>query len=337
MKKLITILSIALSFLLAGALGNVAQAQGQVPTQDPAVTRSTVSLSITPPHAEISIKPGKSIVLAFNIQNEGSVDLDVTPTLVDFTADPNTGEEHVLQSSSFSYAELQNLDKKFDQPFTLIAGQKDQLVVHFAVPADVPERDYYEVLLLKTAPSAQTTLGAAGSEALGEIGANLLISITNSGTDQGELSLASVKIPSIIDSFSPLAMRLFVKNTGKTYSKIQGEMRIRSAITKTVEKVFPLLEENVLANNVREAHASIQDPDDSKSSIPGEFVYHPLFLIGPYTIEIDLHSQTQQSQTYYGQVWALPISPLLVILAFLLIRFFLRKVRKQRDLTQLGA
>lgn len=316
MKK-ITLILLSWTFLCVVLVGS-AQAQLQ----------NSISLSISPPHSEIIIRPGKNIVQAFNIQNLGGMDLEVTPVLVDFAADSQTGQQHVLESSSFPYAELQNLDKKLGQPFTLKSGQKDQLVMRFAIPETAQEQDFYQTLLLKTKPLGGTADDSMQSQALANVGVNLLISISNSGIDRGVLTLDRIQVPHFIDVFSPLNLDIFVKNTGTNFTKIQGEVRIISALNKKVVKVFPLLEENVLAGSVRQAHTSAPDPDDSKTAIAQDFRYEPLFLFGPYTVELALNAPNQVPQTFSGRVWALPFSPLLVIVTFLVAKFLLKKLRK---------
>ena len=74
------------------------------------------SISITPPLSEIVMQPGRSITQAFTIANDGTVDLEVIPTIVDFSPDENTGAPIVFEKNeNFPYAQLQNLDKKFEE------------------------------------------------------------------------------------------------------------------------------------------------------------------------------------------------------------------------------
>ncbi|HCR92564.1 MAG TPA: hypothetical protein DIU47_01230 [Candidatus Pacebacteria bacterium] len=275
-----------------------------------AQTLPEISLSISPPHAEILLQPGKSIVQAFNIKNTGSADLEVTPFLADFTVDSTgTPTVHIEKPSSFLFATLQNLDKTLGVPFVLSAGKSDQLVLRIHIPETSQERDYYQTLVLQAKPSSLTMLTqTTNSQSLANVGVHMLISISKTGADLGELTIEKLIKPFILDSFMPLRLQIFAKNTGKTYTKAQGEVTIRSLITNRIVTVFPILRENVLAGGVRELHAAIKDPDDEKSSIADVFIYHPLFLFGPYEIRIDVHAENQQSSPVVFHVWALPFT-----------------------------
>lgn len=324
MKRLLVILFIT----LLGVFRPYSQVFAQAGDQNPA---QKSGLSITPPLSEIMLKPGKSITQAFTIKNEGTVDLQVTPTIADFSPDGSTGIPIVLpDNTSFPFAKLENLDKKLGVPFALAAGQSQQLVLRVNIPATEPEHDYYKTFLFKTEPLGLTQLDGAHTVSQAYVGVHLLISVSNSGLDLGKLSIDQLSTLPIVDMFSSINLRVFAKNTGNTYTKAHGEIKITNMLGQVV-KIFPFLPENVLAGSMRELHGSAQDPDDTKSAIATPFEYRPLFLFGPYEILGTIRGEAQESSVEKKTtVWALPISPLLVILLTWLGFKIARRMQKER-------
>jgi len=273
------------------------------------------TLTVTPPLSEIIIKPGKTITQAFTIKNEGGVDLEVTPSIVDFSPDGKTGAPIVLpNNANFPFASLENLDKKMNTPFKLKAGTSDQLVVHITIPEKAEEKEYYQTLIFKTQPLGLNSLDNTRSISNAWIGVHMLISVSNTGEQLGNLTTHSFEYPKVIDMFSPLVLKLTAKNTGKNYVKAQGDIKISNMMNDVV-KVLPILPENVLAQSVRELHASIPDPNDPKSATAVPFEYRPLFLFGPHRIEVNLYAERQTQEPQAFMVYALPISPTLAVLA----------------------
>ena len=288
------------------------------------------SLSITPPLSEIMIKPGKSITQAFTVKNEGTVDLEVTPSIVDFSPEGESGHPIVLPNNrSFPFAQLQNLDKALDKPFVLQKGTSEQLVVRIAVPEQAEEKDYYQTLLLSTKPINLAELGSSTSTSYATIGVHMLISVSKTGMDLGSLNIQAFRYPKIVDVFSPVVMELVAKNNGKTYTKAHGEVSITS-FTGTVVKLFPILPENVLAGSMRRLHASLPDPEDNKNALSAEFEYRPIVLFGPYTITVKLFSEQQQPEERNYSFVALPISPALFLGALYITIRIVRKKTKPR-------
>ncbi len=331
--KYLVVLTIIPTIFLSSIVSIPARAQGtqnQVTqnlgsqnqnSQQPALT----SLSVTPPLSEIIIKPGKAVTQAFTVKNEGKVDLEVTPTIVDFFPDGKTGAPIVFpKNPQFPFASLENLDKKLNSPFTLQAGKSAQLVIKIAIPEKTEEKEYYQTLLLQTKPKNLQLTDGSGSVSQAWVGVHMLISVSKTGEQLGVLSIHSFEYPKIIDMFSPLKLNLIVKNNGKNYTKAQGEIKITS-ITNDVVKVFPLLPENVLAKSVRLLHASIPDPEDPKSASAAPFEYRPMFLLGPYTLEVNVYADGQKQEPKTYTTYALPISPILAIVVITLVNFFIKK------------
>ncbi|MBI5151093.1 MAG: hypothetical protein HZA34_00805 [Candidatus Pacebacteria bacterium] len=289
------------------------------------------SLSISPPLSEIVIQPGKSVTQAFNITNEGSVNLEVIPTVVPFAPHPETGEPVLLLNSTrFPFATLQNLDKALDKPFLLKAKQSDQLVLRIAIPEKEKEKDYYVTLLLQTKPSGLTQLNETGSISQAYLGVHLLVSVSKSGEDKGNLTIHQFKSAKFLDTFSDISPKLFVKNNGTTFTKAHGEIKIIS-LTGEIIKLFPILPENVLSGGVRELHTSLPDPEDAKSAIPAPFTYKPLFLLGSYTVTARVFAENQIAEEVTIQVFAFPFSLVAFIISLYFTRHVIVSVREKRE------
>lgn len=273
------------------------------------------SISITPPLSEIVMQPGRSITQAFTITNDGTVDLEVIPTIVDFSPDDTTGAPIVFEKNeNFPYAELQNLDKKLGAPFLLKAGSKDQLILRITIPNSEPDRDYYKTLLLKTSPSGLLQTNGTQTVSQAYIGVHVLLSVSGNGEDRAKLVIEKLSVPRIVDMFSSLPISLIVKNIGTNYTKAHGQVSIASTFGKVV-KIFPLLPENVLAGSIRRLQSSMQDPDDTKSAIAAPMEYRPLFLLGQHTVTATVGRENQETpDEKIIKVFALPISPAVVIM-----------------------
>ncbi len=290
------------------------------------------SISITPPLSEIVMQPGRSITQAFTITNDGTVDLEVIPTIVDFSPDETTGAPIVLEKNeNFPYAELQNLDKKFGAPFLLKAGAKDQLILRITIPRSEPDRDYYKTLLLKTSPSGLAQVNGTQTISQAYIGVHILLSVSGNGEDQAKLVIERLSVPRIVDMFSSLPITLIVKNLGTNYTKVRGQVSVTSTLGKVV-KIFPLLPENVLAGSIRKLQASVQDPDDTKSAIAASMEYRPLFLLGQYTIRATVGRENQELPDEKKiKIFALPISPAVVVISIWLALKASKKFRKEHE------
>jgi len=289
-----------------------------------------LGITITPPLSEIALQPGKTIIQAFNIQNTGGYDLEVTPSVVEFVPEEFTGDPLVqINSAPFPYTNLQNLDKQFNKPFVLKAGAKDQLVVRVAIPENHPQKDYYQTLLLKTQPVQYGQVGQSSTTSLAYVGVHMLIRVTSDNQQKHTLEIDTLTIPKIIDMFTPLNFTLTVKNSGTTYEKSYGNVSI-SSLWKKDEKVFNLLPQNVLAQSTRPLSSSIIDPENTKNLIPAPFRYDPAFLLGPISVEVQLQDEEGITFTNYSKkVFALPLTPALIALVVYCFRFVITIASKR--------
>ncbi len=280
--------------------------------------QQSLGLSVSPPVTRITVMPGKAVTLAFNITNTSGQDILVTPSVVDFKASDKTGEQTIQSTLSIPIT-LANSDKEMNTPFILSKDAKDQVVVQMTFPEASEEKDYYETLLFKVVPQTENTIGQGTyTNAEVYIGANMLISVSKTGEDGGNLILDQFNVPRIIDMFSSLPINLVAKNNGKTYTTINGTVEIYAPFENLV-KTYQLLPEDVLVDSIRKVHSAENDPEDTKNMVPKDMMYKQPVFIGPYTVKVDVHAPNQEAKTVEKTIWALPISPtvLLIFIAFL--------------------
>ena len=219
-----------------------------------------VSLSISPPILEVFIKPGKSILIAYNLENRGDPVIDSAKVLP-FEPKDNLGNIRIKPEFEgpvrFS---LDNADIKMEQPFFMKTRDSQQLLLRIRIPEGAPEGDYYYTLLVETQPPP-TFEGVQSARAKATIGSNILITVTNSGMVQarGKISLFDV-LPrwkleignwklGLFDSNDKIPIVLIVENKGKNLIKPQGEIILRGNFGERAS--YELIPQNVLAESQR--------------------------------------------------------------------------------------
>src|SRR3990167_6911968 len=137
MKKLILIITIVLTLLSVIPISINAQ---------------QVSLSISPPLLELFIKPGKSIMVAYKLDNLGDpafINLKVLP----FEAKDNLGNIRIKPEFEGPVRfGLDNSDLQLERSFFLKAGGSQQILLRIRIPEKITDGDFYYSLLAETAP-----------------------------------------------------------------------------------------------------------------------------------------------------------------------------------------
>jgi len=225
------------------------------------------SISIYPPLAEITIKPGLTATQSFIVQNHGPQDVKLIPQILPFqpiNAEGNisliTDKQHFDRSINwFSLA-----DKKINIPFLLKAGEKTQLTMKLNLPADSPEKDLYYALTVKQQPQTATK-GQTRTKITALIGANVLISIKKEFETKAQLKIKDFDLtnksflPNIIDSYDEISFTAELENKTKHFTKTKGSLAINNSKGKTIQ-AYKLLEKNILAYSQRTISCQ-QNPD----------------------------------------------------------------------------
>ncbi len=282
--------------------------------------QASVSLSISPPLVEAMIKPGKSIVYAFEINNHSGIDLYLKPRIVAFG--PLDSEGHLslfLDNPSLvpNYFSLTNADIKLEQTFRLAASSSQQLVLKVSIPDNEPEKDRYFTFLIEQSPEGEF-FTPDQSKNLIKIGANLLLTISRSGLPQKQAVIAKFSAqPKILDSFGKANFEILIQNTGQAFLKPEGQIEIYHRLTKKKMRTLTLRPDNILVDSAREINC-FPEPCQFSSFWPG--VYQALLKF-----RVDGNEKVISAKTTFY------ILPIKIILLMIIAGLIVTKLKAKKD------
>lgn len=294
------------------------------------------ALSLSPPLLELIIKPGKSVLIAYNLENLGDPTY-LKAQVVSFEPQDNLGNIHLKDKAEgpirFS---LDNSEIALNQPFFLKTRQKEQLLLRIKAVDGAPEGDYYYTLLVSSQPREVRENEFVGA-AKATIGSNILITVTESGKIQakGKIALFDVlprwrvkfgkKNLNIFDSNDKIPVILIVENKGKNLVKPQGEIVLTGSFgTKAKYEILP---QNILAESQRLISATPSAEIEIKKPLT---LVLTGFFIGQYqlstTINFGLGTTNLSAHTSFI---ALPFKFILgLCIALVVIGFLIKKNRE---------
>lgn len=262
-----------------------------------------VNLSISPPLTEMLIKPGRAVLVAYTVQNGGDP-TTVTARVLPFTARDNRGNVQLKREFDGPVRfDLDNASIRLEQPFFLEARKSEQLLLRIRVPEGAPEGDYYYTLLIETQPTPSSE-GISVSRATATIGANLLVTVTDTGAIDVKAKVSKfvliprLKIPflpeslHIYDSSDKIPILLEVANLGRNLIKPQGEVLLSGSFGE--KSTYKVLSENILAQSSRVVIATPSaEVDCSKKSESGLCTDPPSvvltgFFVGFYRVSSNI-------------------------------------------------
>ncbi|MFA5770085.1 MAG: hypothetical protein WC894_01155 [Patescibacteria group bacterium] len=295
------------------------------------VQAQQVSLSLSPPLLELFIKPDKSIMVAYKLENLGDptfLNLKILP----FEAKDNLGNIRIKPEFEgpvrFS---LDNSDLKLDQPFFLKTNSSQQILLRIRIPENITDGDYYYTLLAEaTPPTASEGIGSARVKTT--IGSNILVTISNSGNVdiKPKISLFSIKgglvfsqNVRIFDSSDKIPVVLSVVNKGKNTIKPEGQITLKGNLGETAK--YDIISKNILAESERLLEAT---PSASYST-PTTLILSG-FFVGKYSLSTQIMFG-ENSPTIFGLTtfYAFPFKILGGILLATIIIVFIIKRRKE--------
>lgn len=307
----------------------------------PATFAQELSLSISPPLVETVIKPGKSILIAYTIQNYAD------PTVLKIKVRPflpknNVGEISIKKDFSGPVRfQLDNNDIELEKPFFLKPNEKKQALVRLRIPDGAPEGDYYYTILAETeAPPALE--GSSTTSVMGAIGANLLVSVSETGYSpiQAKIVLFDLrngwKMPfinsRIFDSSSTIPVVLIVGNAGKHFVKPEGKITLRGNFGETAN--YDIVPQNILAESQRLTVATPSatiDCDNSTACTYPASLNLSGFFIGKYNLKASVGFGGGSQQLYANASFiALPIKAGIALGAAIIIAVaVIKKFKKQ--------
>jgi hypothetical protein len=183
------------------------------------------SLEISPPLVEITAQPGTTLTQTYQIKNSSAKDILLTTFLKPFQAssepglpDYNLSPDPQTPSPTFS---LVNTGLDLEKPFTLPAHSSQQIVLKIKTPSHAPTQDYYYTLFF-----AQVTNPQNQAAALGQIGTNLLITVSSDLNPSVQMKTVSFTVhPKIADLFlSKVSFQGTIENQSNTLFKPYGKI-----------------------------------------------------------------------------------------------------------------
>lgn len=290
-----------------------------------------VSLSISPPLLELFIKPGKSIMVAYKLENLGDptfLNLKVLP----FEAKDSLGNIRIKPEFEGPVRfDLDNADLKLGQAFFLKTNSSQQILLKIRIPENIPDGDYYYSLLAETIPpTASEGIGSARAKAT--IGSNILITISNSGNVdiKPKISLFAIRggfklgqNVRIFDSLEKIPVILTITNRGGSMMKPEGQISLRGNFGETAK--YDIIPKNILAQSERMLEATPSANLSSTIHYPSSLILSG-FFVGKYNLSTEVKFG-ENSPTIFGSTtfYALPFRIIGgIILAIIITLFVLR-------------
>lgn len=292
------------------------------------VFAQNLTLSISPPLIESAIKPGKSILIAYTVSNLGDPSV-LSSHVRPFS--PNGVLGDIIVEGEFEGPirfNLENSDLELEDKFFLESNEGQQLLLKIRVPEGTPEGDYYYTFYIQN-DLGRGLEGANAAQGLAQVGANILVTVTESGKidvngsigiletqPRYALNLFGKKI-NIFESTDDVPVNLILQNTGRNVIKPQGEVILEGGFGETVR--YPLLPANILSQSSRLAEASQSAQLRTPQSKDPATVTFQGFFVGGYTITADVNfgqgsESRQQSVSFIALPFKLIIATLVAII-----------------------
>lgn len=229
------------------------------------VSAQAINLSISPPLVELLIKPGKSVLVAYTVINNGDP-VVISSHVSTFAPKDKLGniqlEQELLGPVRFN---LENSNTALEKSVYLPTSDKQQFLLKIRVPDNAPTGDYYYTFYVKTDSGALFT-GQNVSKSTATIGSNILISVSNSGKLESKAHISHFDLVGnkgitifgkkyhFVESFSKIPFKLVIENKGNNLIKPNGEIVVSGPLgILSKHKVTPL---NILAKSSRQIPAT---------------------------------------------------------------------------------
>jgi hypothetical protein len=232
----------------------------------------SANVSIFPSVVNIIAKPGTNPVSHLSVKNNGD------PVLVTFKISPFKPTDtsgHIALDPSLKTPikfSIESNAPKENEPFLLKTGESADLNITMNIDKDTPEKDYYFTVLAQTTPFPGPE-GQTNVQLVGQLGANVLLTVTHDGRMQKKVSAALFNtLPTELgffktfyhDSFQKVPYVLILQNDGR--NRITPEVSI-SIKGWNMQKKYRLSSQTILSGSQRAFTGNLTG-----------------FFVGPYTI-----------------------------------------------------
>lgn len=277
------------------------------------------NLTLSPPQIEFVLKPGITLIQAYQITNNSQESITLNTEVLPFLPQGDNGSvsySSLLANPNISFS-LNNANLKLGQPFTLAPRESQQLVLKIKTSPETELADYYSTFFVyqSTDLSANDT---NLSQSIGKIGSHVLLSVSESEFPKIEGLVKKFTItPKIKDVFlTPINFSTQVQNNTNYFFKSLGKITISK--NQKIIKQLNLDSQNVLANHNR----LLQCENQTSCSLA------PPLWPGAYTATLEFDSNLNIPTTTTS-FWVLPLSPIALILSIIFFIYSFRWLKKQ--------
>jgi hypothetical protein len=261
------------------------------------------NLTISPSQSEFVLKPGVTLIQAYNITNNSDYAITLNTEILPWIPSGTDGSVNYNQAVSNPNLEfsLTNYDLKIGQPFVVAANSKQQLVLKIKSNSNTELSDnYYTFFVFQNQNT--TTSKDNFSQATGKIGSHLLLTVSDTENPKVESAIKNFSIsPKIKDIFfGPINFNGIVQNNSNFFFKINGKITITK--NDKIIKEFQLNDSNVLNHHGRNITCKDQN-----------CTINPPLWPGHYLVKVSLDPGLN-AKSYDTSFYILPISPILFIL-----------------------
>lgn len=313
--RVILLLSTSFLFLFNGAFLHQTEAENRF------------SMIISPTAAYLKIKPGSEASHMVTVTNNSPQAITVTPRIFDSKPADDTSFPQLQTTFSFPYLtdQAQGL-----LPFTIKAGESYEYRLHFTVPEEASDKEYPLTILFSKVieGNEQGVTNLVQPKLFGVVGSNIVVLVSDAESLPNGLRILDVKSSPWVDSLRSIHFRPIVFNQGVQTVQASGSAQITDMFHKTVftSQIYP---DVVLGGQKRTSRALIPG-DVTTPPQPTEFTYDPIFLLGPYRINITLFDEQGNTlHSYTKTAFALPYAIMIAVLTTALGVVLARKYRKQ--------
>lgn len=278
---------------------------------------SIFDLTLSPAQLEYVLKPGVTIIQAYNVVNNSDSSITLNTEILPWIPAGTDGSVNYSQATANPNLEfsLGNADIQIGQPFTLAANSKQQLVLKIKSSPNIELSDnYYTLFVFQDQNTIKST--DTSSQATGKIGSHLLLTISDTENPKVESAIENFSItPKIKDIFfRPITFSGQVKNNSNFFFKTNGKITITKN-DKTI-KEFEFDSNNVLNHHSR----TITCNNQNTCSI------NPPLWPGHYKVSVSL-DPSLNAKSYDTSFYVFPISPILFFLLILGFVFGIKKIK----------
>ncbi len=284
-----------------------------------------VSLTLYPAQIELTSKPGSTTVTAFTATNNSDTTLFLTPSVSAWQPLGNQGQVSYLDQTPAGFEfTLSNSDRQLNQPFSLAAGQSQQLVLKIR-PNSNYSGDLYLTFFVNQTPSPQITEDFTANQNTIRLGAHLLLSYSASTTPDHQLQVTRFfASPKIKDIFTPVNLSATISNPSAFYQPIDGQIEIKK--NNLIVGQLTLWPDNVLSQSERLVRCLKNTSEKTTTPSPC-FLPAPLWP-GRYTAVIHLNNPSPPVEYSF---YVLPVSPAIFLLFSFLFLYVFYLLTQHRD------